>query len=140
METILLKDKDIIPTDEVLKEVMGANFRIFDEIRSTLINAPFDLTFPWNYYNDGKTWFCKVSHKKKTIFWLSVWDKYFKTSFYFTEKTAPGVFDLDIAENIKNEFKESKLAGRLIPLIINVDNQDQIKDILKIAEYKKSLK
>ncbi|PKP08994.1 MAG: hypothetical protein CVU09_13085 [Bacteroidetes bacterium HGW-Bacteroidetes-4] len=36
----------------------------------------------WRYYNDGKAWLCKVSYKKKTVFWLSVWEAYFKVAFY----------------------------------------------------------
>jgi hypothetical protein len=36
----------------------------------------------WRYYNDGKAWLCKVSYKKKTVFWLSVWEACFKVAFY----------------------------------------------------------
>ena len=51
----------------------------------------------WRYYNDGKAWLCKVVNKKKTVFWLSIWEHYFKTSFYFTEKHLESIDALNIA-------------------------------------------
>lgn len=99
---------------------------------------PVDLE--WNYYKDGKSWLCKGSHKKKTIFWLSVWDKFFQISFFFTEKTGVGIADLDIADSLKKDFAQAKNKGKLIPLILRVSDKKQVGDVLKIAEYKKGLK
>jgi hypothetical protein len=81
-----------------------------------------------------------VSFKKKTVFWLSVCPRLFKTSFYFTEKTAPGISTLDIDEKIKENFISGKNVGKLIPLVISVSHKAQIKDLLAIIDYKKGLK
>lgn len=140
METQLLRDQQIFPTKEVLKNELGSSYLAFEALTKKLIDANYGLTIQWRYYKDGKAWLCKVCHKKKTIFWLSVWDQYFKTTFYFTEKNGMGISELNIKEELKEIFHRSKPIGRLIPLTININNKGQIKDILPLVEYKKSLK
>jgi hypothetical protein len=140
METQLLRDRDIFPSKEVLENAIGDSYPVFEELMETIEGAGFGLAPEWNYYKDGKAWLCKVLYKKKTIFWLSVWDKFFKTSFFFTEKTRSGVVELDIEESIKEGFSHSKPIGKLIPLVISIDRKEQLKDLLRVIEYKKSLK
>ena len=72
--------------------------------------------------------------------WISVWNKFFKVGFYFTEKTRLGINELNIENKIKEDFSQSKNIGKLIPLVINVFRKEQIDDVLKIIEYKKKLK
>ena len=86
MEKRLLSEQEIIPTEEVLKDVLGNGYRAFEELINAITTPELGLIPEWNYYKDGKSWLCKVCYKKKTIFWLSVWDKFFKICFYFTEK------------------------------------------------------
>src|SRR4030042_6572597 len=140
METYLLREQQIYPTKEVLENVLGDCYLIFEELIEIITDANHGLVPQWNYYKDGKAWLCKVCYKKKTIFWLSVWDKFFKTTFYFTEKTSSGIANLDIEENLKESFRSSKSFGKFMPLTINMNRKNQINDLLKIVEYKKSLK
>lgn len=88
METEMqLRDREIIPSDLVLKNVLGdSGYSVLALFFETIIGADYGLNIAWRYYNDGKAWLGKVTHKKKTILWLSVWDGFFKTGFYFTEK------------------------------------------------------
>jgi len=94
----------------------------------------------WRYYNDGKAWLCKVVFKKKTIFWLSVWDGFFKTGFYFVERHCPGIHELEIDESIKQNLRLAKPSGTLYPVGLVLNREEQIPDLLKIIEYKKNLK
>jgi hypothetical protein len=48
--------------------------------------------------------------------------------------------ELDIENSIKEDFKNSKNIGKLIPLTINMKTKEQIEDLLKIIEYTKKLK
>lgn len=120
-ETLLLREKEIEPTDEVLENALGKElFTIYQEIIK-IFNDEFSLDPQWRFYKDGKAWLCKVVYKKKTILWLSVWEKYIKTGFYFTDKTGIGVLELDIDNKIKEAFEVAKPIGKLIPLIIDID-------------------
>ncbi|MBP1663718.1 MAG: hypothetical protein H6Q19_858 [Bacteroidetes bacterium] len=138
MDTPLLRDKELYPTEEVLEKVLGDSFHAYKQLVTTI--AELDAEMLWRYYNDGKAWLCKVQYKNKTIFWLSVWEGFFKTTFYFTEKNCMGIDSLDINETIRTEFRNNKPIGKFLPLTLSIQNVDQQIDLLKIAEYKKGLK
>lgn len=140
MEAPLLKDPAVSPTKKVLENVLGKSYPAYEELIATIENKDCGLSPQWNYYNDGKAWLCKVQFKKKTIFWLSIWDKYFKMGFYFTEKNCKGIFELDVEDSIKKEFKANKPIGKLLSLGLSINKKSQLKDALKIVEYKKNLK
>jgi hypothetical protein len=139
-ETILLRDKEIEPTYEVLENALGKElFTIYQELIQ-IFTDEFSLELQWRFYKDGKSWLCKVAYKKKTVLWLSVWENYIKTGFYFTEKTRNGVLELGIDETIKETFSAAKPVGKLLPLIIDIDQEKQIEDLKKVIKYKKGLK
>lgn len=140
MEGPLLKDEHVYPTAEVLKNVLGKSFEAYQELMETIVKPPYALDPVWNYYKDGKAWLCKVIFKKKTIFWLSVWDGFFKTGFYFTEKNGAGIKELEIDPKLVDEFITAKTIGKLIPLSICMKNTGQLGDLFKLAEYKKGVK
>lgn len=135
-----LRDAAIYPTDEVLMDVLGDVFKVYSLFIETITIDPLSLSVEWRYYNDGKAWLAKVQSKKKTILWLSVWDDLFKITFYFTEKNIEAIAGLNITEAIKVEFCKAKPVGRLIPLILEVREIDQMDDLLTLVRFKKSLK
>lgn len=139
-ETLLLREKEIEPTDKVLENALGKElFTIYQEIIK-IFTDEFSLELQWRFYNDGKAWLCKVVYKKKTILWLSIWKNYIKTGFYFTDKTGVGVLELDIDNKIKEVFEVAKPIGKLIPLVIDIDQQNQIEDLKKVVKYMKEMK
>lgn len=140
METPVLKDPQVLPTNDVLNCALGSSYPAFVDLMEVITHAEYGLVPEWHYYNDGKAWLCKVCYKKKTVFWLSVWDQYFKAGFYFTEKNCSGIADLEISEQIKDDFAACRPIGKLLPLVINVTNTGQIEDVIKVVAYKKSLK
>lgn len=133
----LLKDSLIFPDEKVLENILWNKYFLYQR----LVQQTPELEYGWKYYNDGKAWLCKISNsKKKTIFWLSVWEWYFKVSFYFTEKTRWGVLNLPIDEKLKEVFLNTSPTGKLVPLIIDVFEEKQLSYLIKIVEYKKGLK
>jgi len=140
METQLLRDQDVYPSEAVLKIVLKDSFTVYMELMEIITGVDYGLIANWNYYKDGKAWLCKVCHKKKTIFWLSAWEGCFKTGFYFTEKNCSGIPGLNIDESIKKDFSNRQPVGKLLPLVVIVNREEQIRDLLKIIEYKKKLK
>jgi len=138
-EKPLLREEIIYPTNEVLKSVLCDSYVVFEELTSKITND-FGLILEWNYYKDQQSWLCKVLNKKKNVFWLSVWDKFFKATFFFTEKHLEGFSMLDVSENIKENLCMSKPIGKLLPLLLDINSKNQLEDLLKIIEFKKSLK
>jgi hypothetical protein len=140
-ETQLLRDAGITPTMDVLENITEKEiFSIYKKLYETITGSEFELNPEWKYYNDGKAWLCKVSYRKKTVFWLSVWNTGIKTSFYFTEKTRQGVLELTISNEIKERFTKAASIGKLIPLSMSILNDADLADLRKIIHYKKALK
>jgi hypothetical protein len=136
----LLNDKDIPVTAEILQKTLAESYPVYEKMVATITGDEYQLAPAWRYYNDGKAWLCKVAYKKKTIFWLSAWDGFFQTSFYFMERHCPGIAELDIDEQIKDQLKSTKPFGTLFPVTLKMRSEKQIGDLLKIIEYKKKLK
>ena len=137
MEKQLLREPENFPSKDVLKGVLGEVYNALEELETQLTQDEFGLTFEWNYYKDGKSWLCKVARKKKTIFWLSVWEGFFKTSFFFLERHLEGIAALELDEN---NYTIEKVWGKMIPFIFNVNDKKQFPDLLKIIRFKKEAK
>lgn len=135
---MLLREKEVSPNSNVLLNLLGDVFIPYEELEEKLVAK--DIIYIWNYYNDGKAWLCKVQFKKKTVFWLSIWDGFFKITFYFNEKTYTGIYDLGLEESIINNFENTKLVGKFRQLTFEIRDNSQFEDIERVVEYKKSLK
>ena len=135
METQLLKDPMAKPDSEILEAALGKKYSLFMEFEKKI--AEQNLIPEWNYYNDGKSWLCKILHKKKNLCWLSVWNTGYKITFYFPEKAINGFYELDINDEIKIKAKEAKPAGKSHPVQILIKTKQTISDVLKILEYKR---
>lgn len=133
----LLKDPELSPDESLLKGILNKDcFEIIQNIFETF--TELDIGFEWRYYKDGKAWLGKATQKKKTIVWISVWDNFIKTSFYFTVKTRQGVLDLDLNTELKTSFMEIESKGKLIPLILDVKDKATLNDFVTILIYKKN--
>jgi hypothetical protein len=136
---MLLRDPGQEPVKSLVKEILSEQlYKAYEELLKII--PELGLSYEWRYYNDGKAWLCKITHKKKTVAWLSLWENAFKTSFYFTEKTGAGIESLDIDSRIKSSFLQNKAIGKLIPLTLEIDNKTKLDDFRRIAEYKITLK
>ena len=131
MEIQLLKEQEIFPSVEVLKYALDS---VLEELETLLTQDEFALSFEWRNYRDSKAWLCKVSHKKKTIFWLSVWEGFFKTSFFFLERHLEGIAALEMDEN---SCKMEKEWDKMIPFIFNINDKSQFSDFLKMEKTAK---
>lgn len=139
-DIMLLRDPDTIPSEQVIEKALGHNlFEIYTSLINT-VTSDFNLVYEWRFYKDGNAWLCKITGKKKTIFWLSAWEQFVKTSFFFTEKTRAGIDVLAINPEIKTAFDNIKPVGKLIPLIIDISQKSQLADFIEILKYKISLK
>ncbi|MGE5519973.1 MAG: DUF3788 family protein [Candidatus Dadabacteria bacterium] len=140
METILLTEPTATLTSKQIKAALGINFLVYQRLMNTITGEKYHLQPQWHYYRDGKAWLCKVQHKKKTVFWLSLWEHYFKVTFYFTAKAYRGVAELDINEKLKKNFAEHQPDAKLSPFVFKIDNMVQLKDVFTLIDYKIALK
>jgi hypothetical protein len=89
MEPLVLSDKSVTPTDELIFSIIGKNQEHWKKIMQTIHEKYPEAQGQWNYYNDGKNWLYKMSRNKKTIFWIALHKDTFRITFYFGDKAEP---------------------------------------------------
>ncbi len=144
----LLRDENIKPTDKImadgLKNAWDAYKTFIQELKH------YDITLmDYRYYNDGKAWLSKGEYKwlttrgtkkVKPIFWLSIWEGFFKISFFFAKNIQNDLMNLSISDEAKEIIKNAKAMGKtmkFIPVIFDVTDNKQLNDIYILAKYKK---
>ena len=137
MEHQILTDPVVKPENAVLETVLGKSYALYFEFAKKI--NELHMILEWNYYNDGKSWLCKLLHKKKNMCWLSVWNTGFKLTFYFPQRFIDGVCELDIDDEIKKETTEMKPVGKSCPVILLIKSKRRMNDGLKILKYKMGL-
>lgn len=135
----LLNDPEVFPSGNVLQGVLGDAKTAYDTMMATIAGNHSGVACDWKFYNDGKSWLCKISYKKKTICWLSVWDGMFKVTIYFNRKTAPGVADLDIPESLKRVLQDQDDSRKFLPLTFEIRTLSDIEGIDPVFRYKKQV-
>jgi len=140
MERPLLNDAKVYPDDDVLSEHLGRAKAAWDAFAAGTAAEFGDGSLEWRYYNDGKAWLCKVVHKKKTVCWVSVWDKFFKAAFYFTAKSDRDIESLPIPADLKASYRAHEPIGKLKPLVIDVRTKKALEPVFVLAKYKSALK
>ena len=107
MEQPVLSDPDVYPSDEVLSSHLGKAMPSYISFTEYNHSIHPDFVERWKYYNDGKSWLFNVSRKKKTVFWMSVKDGCFRTTFYLNAKAKQSVVDSKIPAAFKKQFLDS---------------------------------
>lgn len=145
----LLRDESEKPTDNIIADGLGTAadvyFKCIDELKQ------MDITLmDWRYYNDGKAWLSKGEYKwvtkrgtnkVKPIFWLSIWEDFFKVSFLFSGKIRDELLALSISEETKEIISNTVEMGktmRYLPIIIDVDKVSQLEDVYTLANFRKA--
>ena len=146
-EQQLLRNPDIQPTNDVVAKALGEASNTYMKFINEL--ASRDIQIEWRYYNDGKAWLAKGLFKRigvrgglneTTIFWLSIWDGFFKVTFYIPEKARFDVLSLPIDDEIKSLIANSKQMGKLkfFPLVFNLCTDEKLEMIYSLTDFKKS--
>lgn len=147
----LLRDPDIVPTPEIIAESLKDTNNAFVEFTNGL--KMYDISLmEWRYYNDGKAWLSKGEHKWTTargankvnpIFWLSIWDGFFKVTFFFSESAKDELLSLPVSQFAKEAIKNAKPLGktmRMMPVVFDITDGSQLSDVYELAKFKKSIK
>jgi hypothetical protein len=143
-DKLLLNDPNIEPTSDILKDVLKGSYNVFEELSSILTNEKYCLTMNWVYRKNiiefgTKAWHCRVMYKKKTNFWLSAFDGYFRITFFFLDRHIEDISKLGTSEDCFELGKEFWAVPSVIfvPLTFYINSKEQFPDLLKIVEYKK---
>ena len=147
-EKFQLREREVIPTSEVLKQVLGDSFAAYE----TFIDALPDLSIEqdWQWYTPYKAWFAKGQYrwitsrgakKEKTLYWLHVFDEYFCVAVWFKEKNRMEAVNSNVSEKVKHMILDAKTMGNVptFPVIFKITTAEQFADIYELINCKKRI-
>ncbi len=136
MEERVLSDKDQFPTEEIILSHIGKNAALWRKLFEHLGAKHPDIETSWRYYNDGKSWLMKAVYKKKTVFWLSLVEGTFRTTFYFTAKAGDAIGASGLSEGLKARFADPANGGKLKNLTVVHRGAKDLDDAVILVELK----
>jgi hypothetical protein len=139
METIVLTDRFITPTDELIFSIISDKMVFWQRIITYLRDNHTDITEVWRFYDDGKCWLFRTLKKKKTIFWIGILDGTFRVSFYLADKATPLILQSELPEKMKNEFLNAA-GNKFRSVTIKMNDANDAENVIKLIEIKLKLK
>jgi len=140
MEQHVLTDKNQFPTDEVIHGHLGKSKNLWLSLFAFLHDNHPDFNQQWRFYNDGKRWLMKVSQKTRTIFWLSVVEGTFRTTFYFTAKAGQAIAQSALTDDLKRQFTAGKRINKITGVTIVYKNRQDVEHAKELIAIKVSIK
>ncbi len=140
MEKPCLNDKNEYPTDAVLSHHLGESKNTWDSFINILkVDYPTFST-EWRYYNDGKSWLFKVTDKKKTICWVSLYDHLFKATFYFTDNAEDFLRNSKLEQKYIDQFTNGKKYGKIKGITVEMKKVIDLEMTRILIEIKEKIK
>jgi hypothetical protein len=140
MEPLVLTDKSVYPSDDLIFSIIGNNSVYWKEFLSAIRESFPDSEEVWKYYHDGKSWLFRVILKKKTLFWIGVLEDTFRITFYFGDKAEPVIEKSSLPEEIKTAFKNGRHYGKLRAITLKVQGREDVDNALIVAGIKAVIK
>jgi hypothetical protein len=134
IDKIELTDKSVYPDEAILEGVLGEVYPSYCALLELF--ARNGMNYEWRYYMDGKAWLCKVQKKKKTIVWMSAWRGLIKAAIYIHEKHLDRLFEVPVSEATRESIRSARKVGKLKPCIFEVRNQEILKDLDQVMQFK----
>jgi hypothetical protein len=136
MDRPALNDDAVFPDDVVLSRQLGKAKPAWDAFMAMLRQDYPQFSAEWRYYNDGKSWLCKVMRKDKTICWASVWDRYFRTTFYLSSRAEPLVRGSSLDCALKEGFVNLPAGAKFRHICVDVRFLSALKSVKELIEIK----
>ena len=148
-EQQLLRDPDKEPAAALIAAGLGPVNSVYTAFTERL--EGHNINVDWRYYNDGKAWLAKGlykwittrgTEKETNAFWLSVWEGFFKVTFYIPEKHRESALALTLSDQVRQRVENAKQIGKLkfFPVIFDVCSDELFDDIFTLADFRKMLK
>ena len=147
-DDLRLRDPKIIPTSEVLEQVLGSSYNAYETFQNALPNL--EIEQEWQWYTPHKAWFAKGQYfwttprgirKEKNLYWLHVCEGYFSVAVWFREKNRMEVLKAGVSEKTKRLIRDARTMGKMptFPVVFNITTVNPLADICSLIECKKRI-
>ena len=140
MEKPCLNDKNEYPNDEFLSRYLGKVKNTWDSFVDLLDESYPSFSREWRYYKDGKNWLYKITKKKKTICWISIYNNKFKTTFYFSDKAEKLIITSKLKNTYIYQFIHGKKYGKIRGITVEIKKLTDLNTKKTLIEIKEQVK
>lgn len=140
MEPRVLSDKNQFPTEEVIFSHIGKSRSLWTQLFTYIHAEHPDFQEEWRYYNDGKSWLLKVTRRKKTVFWLSVYTGTFRIGIYFVERARKAILASALSDDLKEQFRRSDKAASIKGIIVTFKKKQDVEQAKILIGLKLAVK
>ncbi|NLP11625.1 DUF3788 family protein [bacterium] len=140
MEQPVLSDREQYPTDEIIFAHIGVKKAHWSALFDYLHTHHPDFSLEWRYYQDGKSWLMKVTRRKQTIFWLSLAQSTFRTTFYFNRKAEEAIQQSALPQEMKARYRAGIRSNRICGLTVVHTAKRDLKTAQVLIALKVGLK
>jgi hypothetical protein len=136
----MFSDKEVKPTESLIFSIIKEKEDLWHALMNHLQENYPGSSGDWHYYNDGKQWLFKEVQKKKTLFWLSLFEETFRITFYFGDKAQPLIDNSELPDPIKNEFRNGKKYGSIRAVTVIINDESDILNVQRLLAIKNKMK
>ena len=136
MATSIFDNKELIPDDNDLKEVLKENINIWNEFIDYLEDEYGLLKKEWKFYSKKSGWSCRISNKKRNLVFLIPNDKYFIATINMSVKVSEILLDMDFPSEIKSIIKETKSYMEGKSVLIDVKNEKDLEIVKTMLDIR----
>jgi hypothetical protein len=132
----VFKTRETQPDEEMIKKALGEGYIYFENLRWIVDDEIGPTTREWKFYGEKLGWTLKTFLKRRNLYFISIYDGYFKIAFVFGEKAAKSVLDSGIDPSLKKEFARARKFAEGRGLSIKVDNAGCLDDVRELIRIK----
>jgi hypothetical protein len=140
MEPLVLTDKSVVPTDDLVFSIIGNNSVYWKNLLASVRQKYPSAEEVWKFYKDGNNWLFRVILKKKTLFWIAVYEDTFRITFYFGDKAEPAIENSSLTNEMKDSFKNGPRYGKIRAISFKVKSTEDVNQALVVAGIKAVMK
>jgi|WetSurMetagenome_2_1015567.scaffolds.fasta_scaffold331855_2 hypothetical protein len=140
MNTLLLTDKSISPTNEIISSLIGEKYIFWEKLMTSIHGQYDEVATDWKNYRDSKCWLMPVIKKKKTLCWISLANGTTRISFWFGKKIEPQFVKSDLPDVIKEKFRIASVNKMGRGFSIELESETDLENALRVIAFKSTMK
>ena len=137
MEKLVFIEKSIMPNDDLIIAVMKNSYSLYVEIFYYLKTKSSNIHTEWKYYGKKNGWLLKHFDDKRNIFFLVIFEEFFKVSFTFGDKVVSEILGSDnVSNSVKKCFENSKKYIEGTTILYEVKSKSDVDNVNQLIRFK----
>ncbi len=132
----ILLEKNKQPDDITLKAVLGPSYTLWEELKNIITTEYGNVTEEWKFYGAKSGWTLKLLLKKRNLFFMGPYEKYFIIAFVFGDKAVAEVEKSDLPAVLIKELVSAKKYAEGRGLRLEIRKKSDVKNVLKLTGFK----